>query len=142
TGGDAQEIRISGRKSIRAYSKNDADQADRNTPVDIATEGDHIVVRGNADRVSGDRRVTADLEITVPRAFALEAHERSGDVEVTDLAGDVDITSDHADVRLNRLGGNARVSLRRSELIRVSELKGTLDLEGSGSDLQLENIAG
>ena len=37
------------------------------------------------DRVSGDRRVTSDLEITVPRAFALEAHARSGDVDVTDL---------------------------------------------------------
>src|SRR5204863_490521 len=74
TGGDVQEIRISGRKTIRAYRKEDADRDDRNTPIEIATEGDHIVVRGNADRVSSDHRVAADLEITVPRSFALEAH--------------------------------------------------------------------
>jgi DUF4097 and DUF4098 domain-containing protein YvlB len=142
TGGDTQEIRISGRKSVRAFRKNDADQADRDTPIDITTEGDHIVVRGNHDRVSGDRRVSADLEVTVPRAFALETHGRSGDVDVTGLSGDVDITSDHSDVRLTKLAGNARVSLRRSDLIRATDVTGTLDLEGRGSDVQLENITG
>jgi DUF4097 and DUF4098 domain-containing protein YvlB len=142
TGGDTPEIRISGRKTIRAFRKNDADQADRDTPIDITTEGDHIVVRGNQDRVSGDRRVSSDLEVAVPRGFALEAHSRSGDMDVTGLGGDVDITSDHADVRLSNLTGNARVSLRRSDLIRAADLKGNLDLEGRGSDVQLENISG
>src|SRR5689334_16325120 len=70
TGGDAPEIRISGRKTIRAFRKTEADQADRETPIDITTEGDHIVVRGNQDRVSGDRRVSSDLEVAVPRGFA------------------------------------------------------------------------
>ena len=70
TGGDDPDIRISGRKTIRAFRKPDADQADRDTPIEITTEGDHIVVQGNQERVSGDRRVTADLEVTVPRAFA------------------------------------------------------------------------
>jgi DUF4097 and DUF4098 domain-containing protein YvlB len=142
TGGDAAEIRISGRKTIRAFRKNEADQADRDTPIDIGTEGDHIVVRGNQDRVSGDRRVSSDIEVTVPRAFALETHSRSGDVDVTDLTGDVDISSDHSDVRLTKLAGSARVSLRRSDLIRAADVKGNLDLEGHGSDVQLENVAG
>jgi len=142
TGGDAQEIRISGHKSIRAFRKNDADQADRGTPIDIVTEGDHIVVRGNQDRVSDDRRVTSDLEIAVPRGFALEAHGRSGDIDITDLSGDVDITSDRGDVRLSKLGGSARVSLRHSDLVRAVDIKGNVDLEGHGSDVQLENVAG
>jgi DUF4097 and DUF4098 domain-containing protein YvlB len=142
TGAGAQEIRIAGRKTVRAFHKRDADQADRDTPIEITTEGDHVIVRGNQGHVSGDRRVSADLEITVPRPFAVEAHGRSGDVDVTDLAGDVDISSDHGDVRLTNLAGNSRVSLRHSDLIRASGLKGNLDLEGRGSDVQLENVAG
>jgi DUF4097 and DUF4098 domain-containing protein YvlB len=54
----------------------------------------------------------------------------------------VDISSDQSDVRLNKLEGNARVSLRHSDLIRAADVKGNLDLEGRGSDVQLENIAG
>jgi DUF4097 and DUF4098 domain-containing protein YvlB len=142
SGGDVQEIRLSGRKSIRAFRKNDADQADRDTPIDVTTEGDHIVVRGNQDRVSGDRRVTADLEVVVPRGFALEAHGRSGDTDVNDLSSDVDISSDRGDIRLAKLGGNARVSLHHSDLVRAADVKGTVDLEGRGSDVQLENISG
>ena len=142
TGGDTPQIRIAGRKTIRAFRKPDADRADHDTPIQITTEGDFIVVQGNQQRVSGDRRVTADLEVTVPRAFAVETHSRTGDVDVTDLTGDVDISSDHSDVRLNKLAGNARIALKHSELIRATEVTGSLDLEGRGSDVQLENIAG
>ena len=142
SGGDLQEVRISGRKTIRAFRKSDADQADRATPIEISTEGDRLILRGNQDRVSGDRRVTADLEVVVPRAVAIEAHDRTGDIDVTDLGGDVDVSSDHSDVRLTKLGGNARVSLRRSDLIRAVDIKGTIDLDGHGSDIQLENVAG
>ncbi len=141
-GADTREIVISGRKNIRAFRKPDADQADRSTGLDILTEGDHIVVRGNADRVSGDRRVTSDLEVTLPKSLSVEAHSRSGDIDINDVAGDVDITSDRSDVRLSKIGGNGRVELHRSDLIRAADVKGNLDLQGKGSDVQLENVAG
>ena len=142
TGGDTQEIRVTGRKTVRAFRKTDADQADQTTPIEIATEGDQIILRGNHERVSGDRRVSADLDVALPRTLAIETHSRSGDVDITDVIADVDVNSDRADVRLSKIGGNARVALRRSDLIRVAELKGNLELEGRGSDVQLENVAG
>jgi len=142
TGGDAPEIRITGRKTVRAFRKADADQADQSTPVEIRTEGDQIIVRGNQERVSGDRRVSADLEVAVPRGLSVETHSRGGDVDITGVTGDVDVNSDRADVRLGKLGGNVRVALRRSDLIRAVEIKGNVELEGHGSDVQLENVAG
>jgi DUF4097 and DUF4098 domain-containing protein YvlB len=142
TGADAQEIRISGRKTVRAFRKPDADQADQSTPLEITTEGDQIIVRGNHERVSGDRRVSADLDVALPRTLSIETHSRAGDVDITDVAADVDVSSDRADVRLSKVGGNARVALRRSDLIRAADVKGNLDLEGRGSDVQLENVAG
>jgi len=142
TGGDLPEVRITGHKTIRAFHKSDADETDRITPIEINSEGDRLVVRGSQDRVSGEQRVTADLEIVLPRSVAVEAHDRSGDIEVTDVSGDVEINSGRADVRLTKLGGNARVSLTRSDLIRAVDVKGNLDLHGHGSDVQLENVAG
>ena len=45
-------------------------------------------------------------------------------------------------MRLNKVGGDARIELQRSDLVRAADLKGKLDLQGKGSDLELENIAG
>jgi DUF4097 and DUF4098 domain-containing protein YvlB len=142
TGGDVQEIRITGRKTVRAFRKPDADQANQNTPVEVATEGDRLVVHTNQDRISGDRRITEDLEVTIPRAVNVETRQRSGDLDITDLGGNVDASSDRSDVRLLRIGGNARLELRRSALIRVVAVKGTVELQGRGADVELENIGG
>ncbi len=140
-GADTTELRVSGQKIIRAMHKSDADRGDRQTNLQIFSEGDHLVLRGNVDRVSG-LRVSQDLEITIPKSLGLEAHSRSGDIDVSNLAGNVDLSSDHADVRLSQIGGNSRVELSHSDLVRASDLKGNLDLQGRGSDLQLENISG
>src|SRR5262249_946053 len=115
TGADSTQVVISGRKNIRAFRRQDADQADRVTAIDIVPDGDHWLVRGNADRVSGDRRVSADLEITLPKGVSVEAHSRGGDVDINDVAGDVDVSSDHSDVRLSKIGGSGRIEVRRSD---------------------------
>lgn len=142
TGGDAQEIRVTGRKMIRAFRRYEADEADRNTPLEIVVEGDRAVVRTNQDRVSGERRVSEDLEVTVPRAAAVEARGRWGDLDITEIAGNVEISADRADVRLSKIGGSARLDVRRSDIVRAVDVKGNIDLQGRGSDIELENVAG
>jgi DUF4097 and DUF4098 domain-containing protein YvlB len=54
----------------------------------------------------------------------------------------VDISSDNAGVRLENIGGNVRIDLRKSDTIRATDLKGNIDLRGRGQDLELQNIAG
>ena len=78
TGGDAAEIHISGRKTIRAYNKVDADKANDQCPLEVITEGDRVIVRTNQEKVSEDRRVTNDLEVTVPRGVMIEGRGRLG----------------------------------------------------------------
>jgi hypothetical protein len=142
-GGDFQEVRVTGRKTIRAWARRDADQTHEKTPLEIVQQGDRLVVRTNQDRVGNNQRIADDIEVTVPRGVAIEARGRTADYEVTDINGDVELGADRADVRLTRLGGNVRLDIARSDLIRVSDLKGRLDLQGSrGTDLDLENIQG
>ena len=83
-----------------------------------------------------------DLEITIPNRMSVEAHGNYGDYDVAELNGSVELYGDRADVRLNKIAGNSRVELGRSELVRAVDLKGNLDLQGKGSDIELENIAG
>lgn len=142
SGADAPEIRITGHKSIRALRRADADAADRNSAVDIVAEGDTVVVRTNQERVSENQRISTDLDAAVPRGVSVELRGRFGDYDLSDLAGNVEISSDRADVRLVRIGGDARVDLRRSDIVRMAEVKGNVDLQGRGNEVELENIAG
>jgi DUF4097 and DUF4098 domain-containing protein YvlB len=141
-GSDATDVTISGHKQIRSYSKPKADHTDSITPVEIVPQGDRLLIRTNQDRVPNDQRIYDDLEVTVPRGVAVESRATSGDHEISDVTGDIEVSSSRADVRLARIGGNVRLDVNRSELIRAIDVKGRFEVQGRGSDLELENIAG
>jgi len=145
TGADTQQVTAGGRKSIRALQDKDADEADRQTPVDVAVNGDMMVVRTNQDRLTGQQRVTTDLEVTVPRGLSVEVRGRNNDsIEVTAVNGGVEIAADEASVRLDNIGGNVRLSdVHKSELLRAANVKGTVDIQGGkGRDIELDTIGG
>lgn len=141
-GADTTDIRINGKKTIQALNQAEADRANDGTPLEIVTQGDQIIVRTNQDHNPTNGKISEDLEITIPNRMSVEAHGNYGDYDVAELNGSVELYGDRADVRLNKIAGNSRVELGRSELVRAVDLKGNLDLQGKGSDIELENIAG
>ncbi len=142
TGGDVTEVTVTGHKSIQAYKRADADRTNGATPIEILPQGDRLVVRTNQDRAPDNQRITDDLEVIIPRNMAVESRNNVGDEEVSDIAGDVDLSSNHGDLRLARIGGNAKLSIGRSDVVNVVDVKGKVDLDGHGSDLSMENIGG
>jgi hypothetical protein len=141
-GGDTNEVAVTGHKSVRAYAREEADKTNGSTPVEIHTEGDHILIRTNQDHAPDNQQISDDLEVTVPHGVSVEAHGRNGDYEISEVAGDVELSTDHGDVRISKVDGNAKLEIQRSDLIRAVDLKGRLDLQGRGSDVELENIGG
>jgi hypothetical protein len=142
TGGDAAEINITGHKTIRAYNKADADTVNNQSPLEVLVQGDRVIVRTNQDKVSEDHKVSTDLEVTVPRGASIEGRGRYGDFDITDISAGVQIASDNAGVRLNKIGGNAKVDVKRSDIVRLVDVKGMVEVLGRGGDLELENIEG
>ncbi|HTT64719.1 MAG TPA: DUF4097 family beta strand repeat-containing protein [Bryobacteraceae bacterium] len=142
TGADTTDVKVTGRKSVQAMNQSEADRGNDATPLEIVTQGDTMTVRTNQDRNPTSGRVSEDLEITVPSRVNVEVHGNYGDYDVSEVKGTVEVQSDRADVRLDKIGGNARVELQRSDLVRAVDLTGNLDLQGKGSDIELENIAG
>ena len=141
-GEDAGDIKVTGRKTIRAFNRNDADRANQQTQVHIERQGDALVIR--TDDFSGPRliQISTDLDITIPRGVSVESRGRSGDLTVDDVEGPVDVSAGRGDVRLNHIEKDVKIEATRSGDIHVTDLKGGLDLEGRGSDIQLESIAG
>jgi putative adhesin/cell wall-active antibiotic response 4TMS protein YvqF len=142
SGADTQEVTVNGHKLIRAYTRRDAEQTHGKTPLEVIPQGDRLLVRSNQDRAPESQRMADDLEVTVPRDFAVEARGQSGDYEISDVTGDIDLSSRRADVRLNRIGGRARLEIGRSDVIRAVDVQGSIDLDGRGSDIELQNVGG
>ncbi|HYI97039.1 MAG TPA: DUF4097 family beta strand repeat-containing protein [Bryobacteraceae bacterium] len=141
-GSDSTEIRIVGRTTVRALSRERADESNRLAELELIEQGDSIVVRTNQNRAPEERYITADLEITVPRGISIETRGRDGDIEVNDLQGDVEVDSDRAGVRVKNIGGAVRVNLRRSDIVRATSVQGEVDLKGRGQDVELDDIKG
>lgn len=141
-GADTNEVKVSGRKTVRAYQQGEADAASRRVDLKLTKEGDDIHIHAEQDGNRDDQMVSTDLEITVPRGTRIQARGRRGDFDVTEIKGDVEVDSDNAGVRLQGIGGNVRIQLRASDLIRATDVKGSVDLKGYGHDVELEDVEG
>jgi hypothetical protein len=142
TGSDGSTLSVSGHKEIRAFGDGDANRTNGETPVEVMLQGSTVVIRCNQDKADSRTPVTTYLEITLPKGASVEATGIRGDFDVASVDGDVDISSENAGVRLQDLGGNAKVETRHSDLIRGVNVKGMVDLRGHGDDVELTNIAG
>lgn len=73
----------------------------------------------------------------------MEGRGRYGDFDIGEITGGVEVDSDNAGVRLNNIGGSARLDLRRSDIVRAVNVKGAVDVKsGRGQEVELENIEG
>jgi hypothetical protein len=142
TGSDIEQVRMTGTRSIRALNQEAANRDDRATAVQIVREGDTIVIRSTLDRSGTGPQGRADLEIQVPRGARVETRGRYGDFDLDNVDGDVEISSENAGVRLANLGGNVRIDLLRSDLVRAVGVKGNVEVKGRGDEVELDNIGG
>lgn len=141
-GGDATQVSVTGHKTVRAFDPAAADRANSATPVDVVLQGNTVIIRCNQDKAESRTRVTTDLDIAVPKGASIEATGNSGDFDVSSLSGDVDLSSANAGMRLQDLDGNVKVDTRHSDLVRCTNVKGSVDLRGRGGDVELTKIAG
>lgn len=142
TGSDAAEVKVTGRKTVRAMKQPDADEGNRRTPLEIVPGDNTVLIRTNQEKWRNEQFVTADLEISIPRGASLQARGRRGDFDVSDLDGLVEITSGNAGVRVQNLRGALRVDLDKSDVIRAVNVKGDVELKGHGENIELEGIDG
>lgn len=140
-GDDGSEVKVTGHKTVRAFSHNDADRADKETAVHLERQGDSLVLRADEPTHAGMLSISTDLDIVVPKNLNVEARGR-GDLNIEDMAATVSVTESRGDVRLNNIGKDVRVEASRGGLVRAAGVKGTVDLQGRGGDVQLEDVAG
>jgi len=139
SGGD--KIKVTGHKTIHGLSQKAAAGNDL-SPLEISGDANNVLISMHPSQTPRLSRVSATLEILVPKGSSVEIRGRTGDLAINDITGSVTIASDNAGVRLKNIGGDARVDLRRSDVVHMEAVKGAVEIKGRGSDIDLDDISG
>lgn len=138
--GDTDTIRVSVRKKVHAEKQQDADEYNTKTKPTISVSDKVVTLNANTQG-AGEKGVSADMDIYVPRDTALVISARRGDVTVNGMAGSVDISHQHGEVNLNDQVGNATLSLEQSSA-RVQHIKGDVTIQGRAKEVSVEDVDG
>jgi Putative adhesin/Domain of unknown function (DUF5668) len=158
TASDDNQIHVTAHKRINADSQQDADKFNPATKPLINASGTTITLSAN-NQGAGDRTVTTDLDVSLPRKVPVVISSRHGDISVLGRDGDVEIAGQHGDVAaadingkvsINLSGGSARVSnisgdasvQGRADDISVTDVKGATQLNGEFDSIKLAKITG
>lgn len=133
------QIRVSGKKNVKAWSEKDAEHIAAAVSVDIVKNGDGYEIRPAAG--SGDSRVSVDMEISVPKKAAVTVRGERGDVSVSDMAKPVVVNTSKGDIEVRDTGGDVTIDMRKGD-VKVSDTKGDVKISGRGGEVNVSGATG
>ena len=137
---DSRTLKVSVRKKIRADRQEDADGYNGKTKPNI-TVNDKIVTLNANTQGAGDKGVTTDMDVYVPRNVELVITDRRGDVTITGITGNAAINHQHGEVTVSDHTGNVTIDVESSSA-RVSHVKGDVTIQGHGNEIAVEDVDG
>jgi hypothetical protein len=137
---DEGEIRVSGKKTVKAWTDNDAERIAQKAKVQIVQNGDgYEIVTPGFETASS--RVAVDLDVVVPKKADLTVRDEKGDVKVSDMAAGVSVTSLNGDIEVRDTAGDVNIDMRRGDA-KVSDTKGDLKISGKGGEVNVASAGG
>ena len=142
-GTDTDEVKVSGHNTVFGMDKVEADRISERMKLEVTVQGDQVVIRTNQENAASDNKVQADLEVQIPKGASVECRGTYGDFDVSQIAGSFEVKSDNAGVRGQDIGGNVRIDLRRSDIVRLVRIQGNVDVKGArADDIEMDDVAG
>src|SRR6266849_5456348 len=129
TASSDNNIHVTVHKRVNADRQEEADNWNKSTQPQISLSGAVVTVNANT-KGAGDRWVSTDLDIAVPRKASVVASTRHGD-----------ISSQDGDVSLTDLNGSLKLNLENSSA-RASQVGSDVTVQGRGKDISLEDVKG
>ena len=137
---DDNRIQVAAHKRINADSQQEADKFNPATKPQINASSNVITLNANTQG-AGERSVTTDLDVSVPRKVPVVISTRHGDVSVLGRDGDVEIASQHGDVAASDVNGKVSLNLSGGSA-RVSNISGDVSVQGRADDISLADVKG
>ena len=140
TASDDNQIHVAAHKRINADNQQEADKFNPGTKPQIAASGNVITLNANTQG-AGERTVTTDLDVSLPRKAAVVISSRHGDVSVLGREGDVEIASQHGDAAATDVTGKVSVTLNGGSA-RISNISGDVSVQGRADDISVADVKG
>ena len=137
---DDNQIHVAAHKRINADSQEEADKWNPGTKPQINSSGNAITLNANTQG-AGERSVTTDLDVSVPRKAPVVISARRGDVSVLGRDGDVEIASQRGDVSASDINGKLSLNLAHGTA-RVTSISSDVAVQGRGDDVSLADVKG
>jgi Domain of unknown function (DUF5668)/Putative adhesin len=137
---DENEIRVSGKKNVRAWNEGDADKVSDRVSVEVFQNGDGYEIRPTGPN-NGDSRLSFDLEVVVPKKSPLTVRNEKGDIMVSDMAGPVTINNQNGDVDVRNNNGDVDIDMLHGD-VKVADTKGDIKLAGKGGEVNVTSSTG
>ena len=137
---DEAEIRVNGKKNVRAWSDNEAAQFADRVSVEVVKNGDGYEIRPSGSN-TGDSRLSFNMEIVVPKKSQVTVRNEKGDIVVSDIAGPVIIDNHNGDVDIRNTTGDVSIDMRHGDA-KVADTKGDIKLAGKGGEVDVTGASG
>lgn len=138
-GTDGQEVRVRGRKRVRATERDIGERRHAESPLELTGDGSVVRLKYGARRQPYPR---LDVTVELPRSVALAVEGLSGRLEARDVDGDITISGARASLKFAELGGSVRAELERAERVEANTVAGAFALDGSTEKVSLVEIGG
>ena len=137
---DEGEIRVSGKKTVKAWTDSDAERIAQGAKVQIVQNGDgYEIVTPGFETASS--RVAVVLDVVVPKKAGLTVRDEKGDITVSDMAASVSVSSLNGDVEVRDTAGDVNIDMRRGD-VKVSDTKGDVKISGKGGEVNVVSAGG
>jgi len=140
TASSDNNIHVTVHKRVNADRQEEADNWNKSTQPQISLSGAVVTVNANT-KGAGDRWVSTDLDIAVPRKASVVASTRHGDISIMGREGNGEITSQDGDVSVTDLNGSLKLNMENSSA-RASQVGSDVTVQGRGKDISLEDVKG
>ncbi len=140
TPSDDDQIHVVVHKQLYAHDQHEANKYNEGSKPQITVTGNSVLLNANTDG-AGDHGVTADMDISVPAAVAVDIASKRGDVTVNDRKANVKTSVQHGDVTLTAIGGPVQVDLEKGSL-RATQISGDVNVTGHVDSVNIEDVSG
>lgn len=137
---DEPQIRVSGKKRVKAWSEKDAEHIAAAVSVEVVKNGDGYEIRPlNAGGT--DSRASLDMDVSVPKKASLTIRGEKGNVSVSDLAKPLVINTTNGDIEVRDTGADVTIDMRKGD-VKVSDTKGDVRISGRGGEVNVSGATG
>jgi DUF4097 and DUF4098 domain-containing protein YvlB/uncharacterized membrane protein HdeD (DUF308 family) len=148
-------------KNIRAWKKEDANTISDKIKLQLTQNSDGSVnISTNRDDLQNEvnHEFNTHIQIEVPATFGVSITNSYGNITANEIQGDVTLKSSYGRAEANNVKGNATFNLKNSEAVatsiqgdvkvtgarkvKLSNIDGSVEVEGSNGSVDLRNIGG